>query len=558
MNKKSSFRQRPLLIWALLLTLLVILVVLALVWLRQSPAGVSQNADYYNQNQILLSGPRTKVAQVIAEAGRILGQGEATSVQDPISEASLDPLSGLDVDCSLLTTLQQQGGYVVAQYQFSDAVSQKEITEAIQQARQSLGFTDVVQELNWRTGSPPEQLSGSPWGPEGSPWGPEGSPWGPEGSPWGPEGSPWGPEGSPWGQANSPTGQQVLAVAGKAFRQQWAFNQNAGVHSRLAQNPGDSANRAAGQNVVVGVFDTSPFPAPMTQASFVMAPGEPPWTLDLVHPMAGGRAPENKDKVGVPNHGLFAAGLVNAVAPGSRIELIRVLDDTGHGDLQTLNRALVDFILRVGSANQGNEQTGIATAGVINLSLGLHLLPQERLQELPADVQSLRTILNVATQCFPIVVAAASGNDSAGLTPPEGANIPAAWGIDPTLPASQALIGVAASSKTQDQACFSNSGEIGAPGGNGGVRPDHCEQLIVQCDEDCDYGVLSLSISSPSGYTYWNGSSFSTPLVSGQAALLLSNGLPSTQVKPCILNQSRGGQGISIANVEASLTNCLP
>ena len=545
MDKKSVFQQRPALAWVILLILLIILVALALAWRNQSaPYGVSQDADYYNQNQVLLSGPRNQVTQVIAEAGRILGQKEAAAVQDPISEASFDQLSGLNANCAVLNTLQQQGGYVVAQYQFSDAVSQKEITEAIQQAQQTLSVTDVVQELNWLTGSPPAQIGGSPWGPEGSPWGPEGS--------------PWGPEGSPWGQANSPTGERVLEVAGKAFREQWAFNQTTGVNSRLAQNPADSANRAVGQNVLVGVFDTSPFPAPMTQATFVMAPGEQPWTLDLVHPIAGGRAPENKDKVGVPNHGLFIAGLVNAVAPGSRIELIRVLDDTGHGDLQTLNRALVDFILRVGNANQGNEQTGAATAAVINLSLGLHLLPQERLQELPADVQSLRTILNVATQCFPIVVSAASGNDSAGLTPPEGADIPAIWGTDPTLPASQALIGVAASSKAQDKACFSNTGEIGAPGGNGGVRPDHCQQLIVQCAEDCEYGVLSLSISSPSGYTYWNGSSFSTPLVSGEAALLLSNGVPSAQVKPCILNQARSGQGITIANVEASLNNCLP
>jgi subtilisin family serine protease len=434
--------------------------------------------------------------------------------------------------------------YVVTQYEIDQRYSLQEVTRAIEQARSN--FPAVQQELNWVTGPPPQPVGGNPWGPEGSPWGPEGSPWGPEGSPWGPEGSPWGPEGSPWGDGDKWTGDTVLGVGGKAFRSQWAFSEAQGVNWDTAS----AATRAAGQDVLVGVFDTSPFSPPMTEAAFVFEPGQAPWSLRLLHPIPGGQPAGARDRLPVPNHGLFAAGLVHAVAPQSQIELIRVLDDNGQGDLQTLNRALVEFMQRV-------AQAGGQPAAVINLSLGLHLLPEEKLQGLPGDAQSLRTILQVATECLPIVVVAASGNDSAKSDQAMEAQIPAVWGMEDDVSWRDRLIAVAASNQEQRQSCFSNEGEVSAPGGDGAPgTTSRCEQKITTCAEDCPLGVLSLAISSPSGYTYWNGTSFAAPLVSGQAAVLLSNGMAAAAVEPCILSTGTQGTGIKVANVAASLERC--
>lgn len=562
MKDDKARGRRPLWRWILLVLLLALLLLLLLFWQRGRQPQTE--TSYFVPNQVLLTGPAEQVQQVAQRALQILSEQGREITLTPGPSTTLDNLLALDVACQPANDLREQGGYTVSQYEFGGARSQEEIVQAIEQARDELGFPAVGRELNWLTGAPPERISGDPWGPEGSPWGPEGSPWGPEGSPWGPEGSPWGPEGSPWGDATSPSGERVLDVAGAAFRSQWAFRTAEGVNWETAMNPAASPTaRTAGQNVLVGVFDTSPFPPPMTEATFVMAPGEAPWTLRLLHPMAGGQPAGTLDRLPVPNHGLFAAGLVQAVAPQSQIELIRVLDDNGQGDLQTLNAALISFMQRVaGVPSQQQTQPG-ARAGVINLSLGVHLLPEEKLGPLPPDAQSLRTILDVATQCFPIVVVAASGNDSAGLDQPAEAQIPALWGASPTETPIAHLIGVAASSKVdkaankpRERSCFSNQGEVTAPGGNGGERPKECQQLIETCQGDCEYGLLSLSISSPTGYTYWNGTSFAAPLVSGQAAVLLSNGLPAADVEPCILNSATLDNGVAVVNVGASLAAC--
>lgn len=539
--QQPSRRQPRQWLWIAVLILLL-LFLLGLILNQREQA---RRASYYVPGQVLLSGPSADIDELTQQASQILGAQDREAVFKPVStvawEGLRDVLGSCQLDADQRDVLLNE--YVVTQYEIDQRYSLQEVTRAIDQARSN--FPAVQQELNWVTGPPPQPVGGNPWGPEGSPWGPEGSPWGPEGSPWGPEGSPWGPEGSPWGNGDKWTGDAVLGVGGKAFRSQWAFSVAQGVNWDTTS----AAARTAGRDVLVGVFDTSPFSPPMTEASFVVAPGEAPWTLRLLHPIPGGQPAGARDRLPVPNHGLFAAGLVHAVAPQSQIELIRVLDDNGQGDLQTLNRALVEFIQRVAQAG--------GPPAVINLSLGLHLLPEEKLQDLPGDAQSLRTILQVATECLPIVVVAASGNDSAQSDRPLEAQIPAVWGMKDDVAWRDRLIAVAASNQERRQSCFSNEGEVSAPGGDGAPGTTHrCEQKITTCAEDCPLGVLSLAISSPSGFTYWNGTSFAAPLVSGQAAVLLSNGMASSQVEPCIRTAASSDQGIPVANVAKSLTEC--
>lgn len=568
MKTNRPVYRRASLWWAILLAVLALLCVL-LALMVQGPNLKNQRTEQsFVSDQVLLSGSRDQVAQVAAEAQNILRASYPAISFTLVSTATLGDLATIVSNCDVISQTPGVDVYVVRQYEVINGPSLQQVTEAIQQAKDNLNLDDVGQDLNWVTGRPPLTVGGLPWGPEGSPWGPEGSPWGPEGSPWGPEGSPWGPEGSPWGKVTSPTGSQVLDIASEAFRTQWAFSTTVGIRSEaaVAQNI-DDTQRLLGENVLVGVFDTSPFPVPMSQVIFDMPSGIP-LTLGLRHPIAGGQPVQNADKGRVPNHGLFVAGLIHAVAPNSQIELIRVLDDTGQGDLQTLNRALAEFLQRLGPpagstspVQQTPPEDGFAGA-IVNLSLGIHVLPEERAEGLPIDVLSLRKVLDVATQCFPVVVVAASGNNSAESPTALEAEIPAIWGEEPDYRAGQQLIGIEASTKQSDRACFSNDGEVAAPGGDGGVRPRQCEQLITSCEGDCEYGLLSLSISSPTGFTYWNGTSFSTPLVSGQAALLLDRGLSPDRVKPCILSTARqsptpnGADGPAIVDVQSSIDEC--
>jgi subtilisin family serine protease len=64
--------------------------------------------------------------------------------------------------------------------------------------------------------------------------------------------------------------------------------------------------------------------------------------------------------------------------------------------------------------------------------------------------------------------------------------------------------------------------------------------------------VVSLATQPAPGYRFWVGTSFAAPLVSGQAALLLSNGLPGPDVKPCILASAADSAGVRIIDIAAS------
>ena len=85
----------------------------------------------------------------------------------------------------------------------------------------------------------------------------------------------------------------------------------------------------------------------------------------------------------------------------------------------------------------------------------------------------------------------------------------------------------------QHQSCYSNTGEVGAPGGDGGIAPN-CEPQLQLCNasEPCDYGLVSLvsARSDTVGFAYWVGSSFAAPLVSGVAADALEGGVTYDKV----------------------------
>ena len=359
------------------------------------------------------------------------------------------------------------------------------------------------------------------------------------------EDDPFEVGGSPFEVGGSSTGGQGADAAAGAFWKQWAFEQID------LQADGSGRGNWTGDGVTVAVFDTSPFasgarPAPLAE----------PINLTLAFPpmlnaLPPAPVPTASTAVTVPitvaDHGLFAAGLVYAVAPASTIHLVRVLNEYGCGDLWTLNNAINEFTA------QRSKEGGLDNV-VLNFSLGVHQPRDFAKAGWPAQIVSLNEALRNA-QGRGAVLVAASGNDSYKSAGPRPMQLPADWGY---------VIGVAASNTTPEFACYSNKGDVLAPGGDGRLAAgDACQPRAQECQEDdagCALGVISLATQSTTGYRFWVGTSFAAPLVSGQAALLLSSGLGSSQIPSCIqstmVNPNRQG-GQPVVNVAESVSRCV-
>jgi subtilase family protein len=334
-----------------------------------------------------------------------------------------------------------------------------------------------------------------------------------------------------------------------AFTEQWAYGPD-GIDLKAfrASNPG-----LTGRGVRVGVFDTSPFRRKLP--FFGRLGGKLgdvlPSPLWFTNWDAGGTTM-------LSSHGLFVAELIYGIAPQSHIHLVRVLNEDGCGDLWMLNTGLNDFISHM------SAWTGKLDKTVLNMSLGFRLINntddsdtgsehdtvgseendnQAEAEASPADreapdlvnedAETLRSLLKTANDMGAIIFAAA-GNGPA----PEN---PRGEHLEMEVPASDPNVyGIAATNKDGGPSCYTNKGEIAAPGGEGGINPnkltDSCASRPSTWDQEpgpnngsdpacndmatCPFGLISL-IQTRYGpqYALWSGTSFATPLVSGMAAL---------------------------------------
>jgi subtilisin family serine protease len=367
------------------------------------------------------------------------------------------------------------------------------------------------------------------------------------------------------------------------FWRQWALSNDQGIGLGAVISAGKT-NR--GNGIQVAVFDTSPFSKPGEQDfTGVLTPAlklcvsHPPnlynnWSsTDLAKEKAMEEAKQAKGIITAKtsDHGLFVAGLVHAVAPESKIHLIRTLDDRGRGDIFWLLANLVSF-----ADTKGLTNTVINLSVGVNVSLpaGMDNVDKEKICSVAKKVPWIPAAISEDSCTLPVaflqvlleyfhdsgaVIVAAAGNDSAGR-PPLPAEIPAR---------APFVIGVAARNDKGAQACFSNNGDVLAPGGDGksvkllstpDPTKDHvfapggdggidCMSKVGQCGDelkntgDCGYGLVSL-LSEPYRFAYWAGTSFATPLMSGEAARLLSTGYSPSAVNDNItgLWETAGGQ----------------
>ena len=450
----------------LLLLLILLILLLWSLFNGKSDAPEYPPDEFYISGQVIIRGPESAVQAAVNQAGNSVKLTRLDRI--PFSELDTAVRKCLS-DCSTINF----NSFVIDLYQLTG--TEKNVAAAIEAINNAVGRgSDVRAEPNW--------LSGYPWEPTGSPWEPTGSPWEPTGS--------------------AASGEQ--SAPPELFMEQWAFKQ-IGLDQK--------EDGSSGRNVRIGLLDTSPFDdqgRAMPQLTWIKEPA--PLNITLHNNYA---LPEpKKDHIDLSSHGLFAAGLAHAIAPKADIQLLRVLNKNNIGDLYSLLKAIFEFIKN--NTLDGPDRFG----AVLNMSLGIRIPPDQAGMGLPLEVQSLRDLLQAA-KCAGIVVVAASGNNSANLHHPEPANLPANW---------SEILGVAASDQNMGRACFSNQGNIGAPGGDGKAKaddPDSCEPANHLCgQQDCKYAVIGpvLKTETNSGYAYWSGTSFAAPLVAGLAACVIEKG----------------------------------
>ena len=279
--------------------------------------------------------------------------------------------------------------------------------------------------------------------------------------------------------------------------------------------------------------------------------------------------------VGFPltDHGMTVAGIVRDLAPDAYIECIRVLNNNGVGDLDTLFNALTYILSRM--AKGGNLYNKPV---VINLSLVIGP-PEGDLSRLKLDDTTLKQVLaglhpilqTLANLGAILVASAGNDTDPRDDMHPVGTRLgpryPAAFAYDPVLDTATtaAIIPVGAINGQGEAASYSNypgpdgiaayGGEIPTPYPAtadptvitqldpmvplDAVRGVYCSPTYPALSKDDKYPASSSQpLTYPeypapdaSAWTCWAGTSFATPIISALAACLLEG-----QQKPHTMN----------------------
>lgn len=261
------------------------------------------------------------------------------------------------------------------------------------------------------------------------------------------------------------------------------------------------------------------------------------------------------------DHGLFATGLIHDIVPTCEVHLLRVLSDYGVGDLWTLAATLMQLPTLVPNGEKL----------VVNLSLGVAVPPGDQLlrdwlpktfarlrprigehdnlqtaferiqdagpvkEKLDSLHAGIRVILEWLDAHPNILIVAAAGNDNDDQDP----SAQALRRPEPRWPARyDHVFGVAAIDRAGQPSHFSNRGDVRMLGN--GVATFGGDTSAVTAgglgiistkrsgDPDAVIGIFSAENlpfnlgQNRSGWVYWAGTSFATPIVSAVAAALWS------------------------------------
>ncbi len=314
-----------------------------------------------------------------------------------------------------------------------------------------------------------------------------------------------------------------------------------------------AGDQPAGRPVVVAVLDSSPGRESVADAARRF-PGNA-----LLQRLAAGAVIDDWDrftprsdipKIGshaTPDHGLFVAGIIASIAPHARIHLLHVLDNVGFGDTAALLAAL-DYCLEL--ARRGQRV-------VVNLSLYALIPPDDEVWAYwfadgaarvgpfePARQAPLLEIIDEEIEHriallldAGVVVVAAAGNDAFVYDHHPQPRIPADYDTVLCVVATDRDGAIAAYSNAADVPVTGNC--VATWGGQGrqetlGTTAGPVTTVdVVPTGADPRDGVAGLytghavdaalgPVENGSGWAYWSGTSFATPIISGLVANLLA------------------------------------
>jgi Subtilase family len=256
----------------------------------------------------------------------------------------------------------------------------------------------------------------------------------------------------------------------------------------------------------------------------------------------------------MPDHGLFVTGIVRDLAPAANIECIRVLNDFGVGDTQTLIAALSGIQDRRAKGGDLYNKPVVVNLSLVvtppdeklpQLWFGNNFIKASEFTQMAGDMQKLRSPLHLVIQSLVgsgMVIVAAAGNDSHPLEAPRR--------VGPAYPAAfPEVISVGAVVEEGSAAEYSNYPVL-PPNHNGiatyggalpqpvPAKPDPNKQTKASAPDSLrglysspDFPSLSMDdppvqgdiVPDNQAWTHWSGTSFAAPIISAVAARILES-----------------------------------
>jgi hypothetical protein len=290
------------------------------------------------------------------------------------------------------------------------------------------------------------------------------------------------------------------------------------------------------------------------------------------------------------DHGLFVAGLIRDIAPGARIECLRVLNDYGVGSASVLIKALESIHNRMLKTNPDTSVQGDLYGKPIVINLSLVTTPhQEDFSQLwsgddATDHEPLTVNLHAIIQSLTAlgaVVVGSAGNDSDSrqALPPllptmmqtsttrmlprypaafpeviavgavDGTGHAAAYSNYPVAPGSAQNNGIATYGGGMPVPSFPTSvAEAEAEAAQGWLPFDPAHMIDIDRNKlDALLGLYTADhypalsaddvpseykTPNTSGWAYWSGTSFATPIISALAARILDQLNKNVNLRP--------------------------